>query len=660
MPKQRTQQPEPQHHSAVTQQDAKGPVTGGGGGSQAAQVGDGASQGQEEGKSKAEPALDRFIDKGKEAVGDIWDTVEDWGLEQLDSVQAILTYVDTVGVDVAMPLLMQVGADLMTDLVAHLATMADPRELLWTMLDWLKSVAAFVGDLTPEQLARLVKEAIGHKAEWLLDEVAALAPEVLLAMVQLMDGPTLEELVTVGDELGRTIIDTVWPPGVGVDLSVGGSRAIAFFAVGAHYAGTFRHLGGGRLEGTFEVSGSAGLETGVGEKVKAGSEEKEATATLHCGAGGVVSVSLATADLGTWDASTLVGAVAGGLGLAQTLDTMLGADAIHLAEMITAVGVGGDVSSGARGERAGGDLAGATAALGQKIGAGAVRCSNMRREGGRFTSGTVELEFSSGAYAKVAGTKVEMEPSAESGDAKLALALPPLESEISGESGVRVRADVDLEALSVDHVELEAFVKGNAAGIDAEAALQGEFMDAHTLNDFLDRFEALTVSLAVELHDAAAKTILQDNPLHALAEPDGMHVQGTLHLSATLDRDSTRFIAETVAGRSNDDSTALERLKAWAMDPLGPELADAQTLLCMELAQAAQLEARLQSKIELIGEAGFEIAEGLKLGLERMLGACATYEADLLTQGVAPTTPDFDALLRRLGTEAQAEALATT
>ena len=50
---------------------------------------------------------------GKEAIDDVWESVEDWGLEQLDSVDAILTYVDTVGIDVGLPLLGQVAASLL-------------------------------------------------------------------------------------------------------------------------------------------------------------------------------------------------------------------------------------------------------------------------------------------------------------------------------------------------------------------------------------------------------------------------------------------------------------------------------------------------------------------------------------------------------------------
>jgi hypothetical protein len=434
--------------------------------------------------------------------------------------------------------------------------------------------------------------------------------------------------------------------------------AIAFFAVGANYAGTLRHLGGGRLEGSFEVSGSAGLETGLGEKAKAGPKEEAAMATLYCGADGVVSVSLAAADLGTWDGFTLIGAVAGGLGLAQVIDTMLASQAIDVAEMITAMEVSGEVSAGAQGELAGGDLLGAAADLGQKIGAGAVRCSNMKGEGDRFTAATVELEFSSGAYAKVAGTHAAFQPGSEEEGGTLALPLPQLEGELSGESGVRVRTDIDLEALTVGDVELEVFVKGSAAGIDAEAALQGECMDAYTVDGFLDSFEALKVALSFELNDVAARAMLQDSPLYALAEPTGLAVIGTMNLKATLDRDTARFIAEAVAGAAHDESAALDRLKAWAANPLGPELGDAKTLLCMELAQAANLEAKLESKIEILAEAGFEAAEGLKLGMELMVGAKADFETDLLAQGMAPTTSNFDDIISRLGSAAQAEALA--
>ncbi len=658
MSKRRQQQPTSQHSITGSEQASQGPVTEDAGVAHAEQVGNGAAQeemqGQEEGESEAEGALDWVVDKGKELVGDVVEAVEDWGLEQLTSVEAILEYVDVVGIDVAMQLLVQVSQDLVEDLVEELAKGEVRRDLLWTLLDWLKT-AVFLPALTSEQVAKLLIEALRDHQDWMLDELAELGSDTLLQVVQLLDSVTLDAVIDAANNLSRAITDAVWPPGVGVTISESGAAVIAVVAVGESYSGTLRHEGGGVLTGAFEVTGSAGLETGVGESAKAGPKKEGGEATLYCMASGTVAVELRAADAASWDGARLVGAVAGGMAIAPALDMMLGTQAFPVAEMIEKLTISGEVNAGGKANLDIPDLAGVAANAGQKIGAAAVQVTHMQGTGDFPSRGTFEFEFSSGAYAKVAGTSVEIANNNDKAASRsVTLPLPQLETELSGDIGVRVRATVDLEKMTANDIELEAFVKGKALGVEAEAALQGEFMDAYTVQGFLDSFEALKVLTTIDLCGAPAESLLEDSPLQALTLAQGLAVQGQLELKATLDRDTTRFLAETIAGGTQDEKEALERLQAWVRDPFGPALGEARQLLCMELAQATHLEAKLASKIEILTEAGFKVAEGMELGVDLSLGVKLDYEADLMKEGAAPTASDFDHILSELQGDAEA------
>lgn len=654
--RQQQQQPTSIHQSSGTGQ-AQGPVTEDAGAAHAEQVGNGAvqdeMQGQEEGQSEAEGAFDWVVDKGQEVVDGVLDVV-DWGLEQLTSVEAVLTYVDTVGIEVAMPLLSQVGSGLIDEVVEHLAGQDGDRDLLWTLLDWLKT-AAFLNALPAKFAGLLLGEALDKGAEWLLAEFAKQEPDLLIALVQVLDGPTLENLVNARNELAEAVMDATWPPGVGVELSLGASMTIASVAAGANYAGMLRHLGGGVLEGSFTVSGEAGLEGGVGEK--GGTEE--AQAKLYCKANGSVEISLKAADVGTWDGFVLVGAVAGGLPAMYALDEMIQAGSINLAEMVTAVAIKGDVKAGGSADVDIG-IEGAAANAGLKVGAAAIRVSDLKGEGDMPTAGTVELEFSSGAYAGISGSNIELSGTTEDGEkkGKISIPLPELQGELAADVGVRVRADVDLEAMSFGNVEMEAFAKGKVFGIEAEAALQGGLSEGASVEEILASIEALKVKLSIPVADDLAQQLTEDTPLHGFAEWVGVNVQGSIELASTLDRETTRFIAEAVLGDEQDEEAAMHTLQNWARDPLGPGLGDARTLLCMELAQASKLEAKLKSVIEITGEPGLEVAAGLKFGVDLSVGLKLDYEADLLAEGAAPTTGDFEDIISRMGSEADTNALA--
>jgi len=653
--RQQQQQSASIHQSSGTEQ-AQGPATEDAGVAHAEQVGNGAvqdeMQGQEEGQSEAEGAFDWVVDKGQELVDGVLDVV-DWGLEQLTSVEAVLTYVDTVGIEVAMPLLTQVGSGLIDEVVEHLAGQDGDRDLLWTLLDWLKT-AAFLNALPAKFAGLLLGEALDKGAEWLLAEYAKQEPDLLLALVQLLDGPTLEELVNARNELAEAVLDATWPPGVGVELSLGASMTIASVAVGATYAGMLRHLGGGVLEGTFTVSGEAGLEGGVGEK--GGTEE--AQAKLSCKANGSVEISLKAADVGTWDGFVLVGAVSGGLPIMNTLDNMIQAGSINLAEMVTAVAIEGDVKAGGSADVDIG-IEGAAANAGLKVGAAAIRVSDLKGEGDMPTAGTVELEFSSGAYAGISGSNLELSGTTEGGEKRtISIPLPELQGKLAADVGVRFRADVDLEAMSFGNVEMEAFAKGKVFGIEAEAALQGGLSEGASVEDMLASIEALKVKLSIPVADDLAQQLTEDTPLHGFPEWTGVDVQGSIELASTLDRETTRFIAEAVLGGEQDEEAAMHTLQNWARDPLGPGLGDARTLLCMELAQASKLEAKLKSVIEITAEPGLEVAAGLTFGGDLSVGLKLDYEADLLAEGAAPTTSDFEDIISRLGSEADTNALA--